>query len=291
MIRSMTGFGSAEVSVGPFRARVELRSVNHRFLQAKLRLPAELTELEPKLEGLVKRSLVRGAVTLTVRVERDLAAGDVVVNHQIARRYAKEFQALKGELGEGAALTAGELAQLPGVVDATSREGARGKESSAVLAAAKAALADLVNSREAEGASMERDLRKNLTAVERLRVRISKRMPSVVRARQRDLKRRVAALMEQRGPYDGDLAREISVLADKLDVSEEVVRLESHVERMTSQLDKGGELGRQLDFLVQEMFREGNTIGSKCNDAKVAHMVVDLKTHIERMREQVQNIE
>ena len=291
MIRSMTGFGLAEASEGPFRARVELRSVNHRYLQTKLRLPSELSELESKLEGLVKRSLARGSVTVTVRVERDLAAGDVSVNHEIARRYAKEFQSLREELGEGALLTAGELAQLPGVVEVSSSEGSRGKESKVVLRALKAAIDDLVGSREAEGESMERDLRKNLAAVERLRSRITKRMPSVVRARQRDLSKRVAALMDQRGPYDGDLAREISVLADKLDVSEEVVRLESHVERMSSQLDKGGELGRQLDFLVQEMFREGNTIGSKCNDAKVAHMVVDLKTHIERMREQVQNIE
>ena len=287
----MTGFGLAEASEGPFRARVELRSVNHRYLQTKLRLPSELSELESKLEGLVKRSLARGSVTVTVRVERDLAAGDVSVNHEIARRYAKEFQSLRGELGEGAVLTAGELAQLPGVVEVSSSEGSRGKESKVVLRALKAAIDDLVGSREAEGESMERDLRKNLAAVERLRSRITKRMPGVVRARQRDLSKRVAALMDQRGPYDGDLAREISVLADKLDVSEEVVRLESHVERMSSQLDKGGELGRQLDFLVQEMFREGNTIGSKCNDAKVAHMVVDLKTHIERMREQVQNIE
>jgi uncharacterized protein (TIGR00255 family) len=287
----MTGFGLAEVSVGPFRARVELRSVNHRFLQAKLRVPAELTELESKIEGLVKRSLVRGAVTVTVRVERDLAAGDVTVNHQIAKRYAREFRSLRKELGEGAELSAGDLAQLPGVVDTGSQEGSRGKEKKAVLGAVKAAIADLLSSREAEGVSLERDLRKNLSAVEGLRVRISKRMPGVVKTRQRDLSKRVATLMDQRGSFDDDLAREISILADKLDVSEEVVRLESHVERMSSQLDKGGELGRQLDFLVQEMFREGNTIGSKCNDAKVAHMVVDLKTYIERMREQVQNVE
>ena len=287
----MTGFGLAEVSVGPFRARVELRSVNHRFLQAKLRVPAELTELESKIEGLVKRSLIRGAVTVTVRVERELAAGDVTVNRKVAERYASEFRALRKELGEGAELSVGELAQLPGVVDTSSREGSHGKEAKAVLGAVKAAIADLLSSREAEGASLERDLRKNLSAVERLRVRISKRMPGVVKARQRDLAKRVATLMEQRGSFDNDLAREISILADKLDVSEEVVRLKSHVERMDSQLDKGGELGRQLDFLVQEMFREGNTIGSKCNDAKVAHMVVDLKTFIERMREQVQNVE
>jgi uncharacterized protein (TIGR00255 family) len=176
-------------------------------------------------------------------------------------------------------------------VDTSSAEGARGKEAKAVLGAVRAALKDLVNSREVEGASLEQDVRKNLSAVERLRVRVKKRMPSVVKARQADLRGRVGLLLEERGPLEGDLAREVSMLADKLDVSEEVVRLKSHVERMRSQLDKGGELGRQLDFLVQEMFREGNTIGSKCNDAKVAHMVVDLKTHIERMREQVQNIE
>ena len=177
------------------------------------------------------------------------------------------------------------------MVDTSSQKGTQGKETKAVLGAVKAALADLLASREAEGVSLERDLRKNLSAVEGLRVRISKRMPGVVKTRQRDLSKRVATLMDQRGSFDDDLAREISILADKLDVSEEVVRLESHVERMSSQLDKGGELGRQLDFLVQEMFREGNTIGSKCNDAKVAHMVVDLKTYIERMREQVQNVE
>ena len=291
MIRSMTGFGLAEVSVGAFRARVELRSVNHRYLQAKLRVPAELTELESKIEGLVKKSLVRGSVTVTVRMERDLAASDVTVNKEVAERYAREFRPIEKALGKGAGLSVGDLARLPGVVDASSQKGSRGKESKAVLEAVKGALAELLGSREAEGESLERDLRNNLSAVEQLRVRISKRMPGVVKARQVDLSKRVGLLLEQRGSFDADLAREVSILADKLDVSEEVVRLESHVERMSAQLDKGGELGRQLDFLVQEMFREGNTIGSKCNDAKVAHMVVDLKTHIERMREQVQNIE
>jgi len=287
----MTGFGLAEVSVGAFRARVELRSVNHRFLQTKLRVPAELTEFESKIEGQVKKALVRGSVTVTVRVERDLAASDVTVNREVARRYAREFRSLEKELAGGAELSAGDLAQLPGVINTSSHQGSRGKESKAVLGAVKGALAELIASREAEGGSLERDLRKNLTAVERLRVRISKRMPGVVKARHAELLKRVGLLLEQRGSFDGDLAREVSILADKLDVSEEVVRLESHVERMSAQLDKGGELGRQLDFLVQEMFREGNTIGSKCNDAEVAHMVVDLKTHIERMREQVQNVE
>jgi len=287
----MTGFGMADVSGGAFRARVELRSVNHRFLQTKLRIPAEFGELEPKIEALLKKMLVRGSVMATVRVERDVAASDVTVNAEIVRRYAREFRALGKELGSGAELTAGDLARLPGVVDASTSDGVRGKEAKAVLDAVRAAIKELVSSREAEGASLERDLRKNLVAVERLRVRVAKRMPSVVKARQSDLSKRVGLLMEERGPFDADLKREISILADKLDVSEEVVRLESHVERMSSQLDKGGELGRQLDFLVQEMFRESNTIGSKCNDAKVAHMVVDLKTHIERMREQVQNVE
>jgi len=281
----------AEVSGGALRARVELRSVNHRFLQTKLRVPGELGELEPKIEALLKKVLVRGSVTVTIRLERELGESDVIVNQGVAKQYVREFSALGKELGASAAMTVGELSQLPGVVDTSTQDGARGKEAKVVLGAVKAALKDLVSAREAEGSSMELDLRKNLAVVERLRARITKRMPGVVKARQRDLSKRVATLIEERGSLDKDLAREVSILADKLDVSEEVVRLESHVERMSAQLDKGGELGRQLDFLVQEMFREGNTIGSKCNDAKVAHMVVDMKTHIERMREQVQNVE
>ena len=287
MIRSMTGFGMAEVSQGTFTARVELRSVNHRFLQTKIRVPAEHGELESKVEALLKKGLIRGAVTVSVRVERALGVKDVSVNAAVARRYQEQFRSL----GDGVDLTKGELAQLPGVVGLSAEEGSQKKESAAILKAVRAALRELVRAREEEGLSLERDLKKNLAVVEKQRVRIEKRMPGVVKTRQVDLRRRVSLLMEERGPIEGDLAREISILADKLDVSEEVVRLESHVERMAAQLAKGGELGRQLDFLVQEMFREGNTIGSKCNDAKVAHMVVDMKTHIERMREQVQNIE
>ena len=287
MIRSMTGFGLAEVSQGTFTARVELRSVNHRFLQTKIRVPQEHAELEAKIEALLKKSLIRGAITLSVRVERALGVKDVSVNAAVARRYQEEFR----RLGAGDELTKGELAQLPGVVSLSAEEGSRTKESAAILKAARAALKELLRTREEEGESLGRDLEKNLSAVDKLRARIEKRMPGVVKARQADLHRRINLLMKEHGPVEGDLAREISIMADKLDVSEEVVRLQSHAERMSAQLNKGGELGRQLDFLVQEMFREGNTIGSKCNDAKVAHMVVDMKTHIERMREQVQNIE
>jgi len=287
VIRSMTGFGMAEVSEETFTVRVELRSVNHRFLQTKIRVPAEHGELEPKVEALLKKGLIRGAVTVSVRIERALGVKDVTVNAAVVRRYQEEFRSL----GDGAELTKGELAQLPGVVEVSAAEGSRTRESAAILKAVRAALKALLLAREEEGLSLERDLQKNLAVVERQRVRVAKRMPGVIKARQADLCRRVSLLMEDRGPVEGDLAREISILADKLDVSEEVVRLESHVERMAAQLAKGGELGRQLDFLVQEMFREGNTIGAKCNDAKVAHMVVDMKTHIERMREQVQNIE
>ena len=287
MIRSMTGFGLAEVSQGTFTARVELRSVNHRFLQTKIRVPQEHAELEAKIEALLKKGLIRGAITLSVRVERALGVKDVSVNAAVARRYQEEFR----RLGAGDELTKGELAQLPGVVSLSAEEGSRTKESAAILKATRAALKELLRTREEEGESLGRDLEKNLSAVDKLRARIEKRMPGVVKARQADLHRRINLLMKEHGPVEGDLAREISIMADKLDVSEEVVRLQSHAERMSAQLNKGGELGRQLDFLVQEMFREGNTIGSKCNDAKVAHMVVDMKTHIERMREQVQNIE
>jgi uncharacterized protein (TIGR00255 family) len=146
--------------------------------------------------------------------------------------------------------------------------------------------------REAEGRSLEEDLRKNGTAIERIVARIERRMPQVVREHQRTLRRRVTDLLENRqGLSQTDLAREIALLADRLDVSEEIARLKSHLTQLVEFLDRGGAIGRKLDFLVQEIFREVNTIGSKCSDAKVAHWVVDAKTHAERLREQAQNVE
>jgi uncharacterized protein (TIGR00255 family) len=146
--------------------------------------------------------------------------------------------------------------------------------------------------REAEGRHLRSDLERNASAIEKVVARIAKRMPQAVLAHQKKLHERVEELIAGRGAVQAeDLAREIALIADRMDVSEELSRLDSHIAQLRALLERSGPVGRQLDFLVQEMLREANTIGSKCNDAQVAHGVIEVKTSIERLREQVQNVE
>ena len=290
-VRSMTGFGRAVVDGKDVSARVEIRSVNHRHLQVKSRLPGELGHLEPGVEGLVRKALERGAVTLTVSLTRAPEAGVAALNVDVARGYHRALAKLGRELALGEVDLA-TLVALPGVVGAADDSGSSGREEKLVLRAVGQALDALVAMREREGQSLERDLKKNAEAVRKLVARIAKRMPTVVRDHHRALVRRVNELLGERpagGVLEADLPRELALLADRMDVSEEVARIQSHLEQLDLMLAGGG--GRRLEFLVQELFREANTIGAKCNDATVAHAVVDLKTHIERLREQVQNVE
>ncbi|HEX6885674.1 MAG TPA: YicC/YloC family endoribonuclease [Planctomycetota bacterium] len=291
MLRSMTGFGAA---AGAGRSgtplRVEVRSVNHRHLAVKTRLPETLFALESEVEGRVRARCERGAVTVHVAAERG-GAGGARIDHALARRYRDELAGLAGELGLAPALSLDALVGLPGVLAAAdgADEDTLGQEALALL---DEALERMLAMRAREGAALEADLRKHARALAQLAARIEKRMPRVVRANHAGLAKRLQALLGGKLPVARDeLAREIALLADKLDVSEELVRLASHLAQLDTLLAKGGRIGRQLDFLVQEILREVNTIGSKCSDATVAHWVVEAKTHVERLREQVQNVE
>lgn len=287
----MTGFGAAEAVADGVSVRVEARSVNHRHLQVKLRLPAEITHLEPSVEAAVRKALDRGAVTLAVHVTRAGGAAAARLDGELMATYARELTALAREhgLGEGPALA--ELLALPGVV-AGREEAADSRVDKLARKAVRDALTELRAAREREGEALLADLQKHARAIGKLSARIGKRMPAVVRAHQRTLQQRVEELVGDAVQVSrADLAREIALIADRLDVSEELSRLEAHRVELAKLLDRGGRVGRKLDFLAQEFFREANTIGSKCGDAQVAHAVVDLKTSIERLREQVQNVE
>ncbi|MAF67449.1 MAG: YicC family protein [Planctomycetes bacterium] len=288
----MTGFGLAEVETGGLGVRVEIRSVNHRFLQVRHRFPGELAELEPRVEALIRKRIARGALAVHVHLSRTAAPEEVSVNADVALRYRRQIARTAREVGLEDDLGMAALVQLPGVVGTRSDGGGRRRETRLVMRACGEALDSLVAAREAEGARLETDLRKHLTAIERLTRRIERRMPAVVKRHMKALRGRVAELLGgARDVPASDLARELALLADRFDVSEEVTRLFSHLEEAGAILDRGGSVGRKLDFLVQEFNREANTVGSKCNDARVAHDVVDLKTCVERLREQVQNIE
>lgn len=300
MLRSMTGFGAASASAEGLVVRVELRSVNHRHLQLKARLPLDKGHLEPEVEALLRRHVERGSLSVSVEIERAGGARRARVDLEAARAWREESARVARELGLAGELTLAELLELPGVqVPPEADEAGREAEDRLVLDTLSRAAEALVAMRAKEGVALRADLLSNARGMGELREKIAARMPEAVSALQRSLAERVAQLLSgevvpkgSRAPVpDADLAREIAVIADKMDVSEELARLASHLGQLSHLLDANEPVGRKLDFLVQEFLREANTIGSKCSDAAVAHMVVDLKTLIERLREQVQNVE
>ena len=296
MIRSMTGFGAAASDPGDaargIALRVEIRSVNHRFLQVKVRLPAELAPLEHAVEERVRKRLKRGSIAIHVAFAEPGALKAASVNRELALSYRDLLAGLSRELDLAGEVEIGHLVALPGVIggEVDDRQLQLGGRS--LMRSIDQALEALREMRAAEGEALERDLRRNAAAVDKVGARIERRMPGVVRRHHATLRKRVGELLGSGEPVPpADVAREVALLADRMDVSEELSRLASHLEQLGKLLDRGGDLGRKLDFLVQELFREANTVGSKCNDARVAHDVVELKTLIERLREQVQNVE
>ncbi len=289
-LHSMTGFGAASRDAAPFVVRVEVRTVNHRGLQVKVRVPQEHGALESDVEARVRARLARGSVTVNVELARTSARPCEGLDVDAARRWVEALRGLELELGVPGPVGLDLVVGLPGVIGSGSAEPLAPEHQAAVLAVVDAALDSLAEMRHREGLALERDLLEQAREIERLVALVRARMPEVVRGHAEALRARVGELVGQAVPA-ADLAREVALLADRMDVSEELTRLDSHVHQLRALLAEGGSVGRKLDFLAQELFREANTTGAKCNDAAVAHCVVDLKTHIERLREQVQNIE
>jgi uncharacterized protein (TIGR00255 family) len=291
----MTGYGHAAFDAEGVPFEIEVRTVNHRHLDVRARLPRGLAGFESELRAQVAERLVRGKVDASVRalpgatpaetVELDLAA---------AERYLRAARELRGR-GVGGELDLGALLGLPGVARVVERDLASETVRQALLSALGAALDSVDEMRGAEGAALDRDLRGRLAAIEALVADIESRAGDVQRIVRERLRRRSEQLRDDVGGLDeARLHQEIVWAADRLDVTEEAVRLRSHVAQFRSLLEGAGQgrpAGRRLDFLLQEMAREANTIGSKSADAPIAHRVVDLKAELERIREQVQNVE
>jgi len=293
MLRSMTGFGAAAGEAPSGAAlRVEVRSVNHRHLALKLRLPEAMAALETEVEARVRARCERGSISLTVACEEAQTSSGARVDRAAARALKRELEELAGELGLARELSLDTLATLPGVIVPAAPSAASEDLSAALLACVERALEALLAMRAREGEALAADLRRNTGALREFVTRIETRMPAVLAAHKAALERRIQELVGARLTLQpNELAREVALLCDKLDVSEELTRLASHLDQLDGLLAKGGRVGRQLDFLVQELLREVNTIGSKCSDAEAAHLVVEAKTSVERLREQVQNIE
>jgi uncharacterized protein (TIGR00255 family) len=296
VIRSMTGFGRASFPLEDLAFDLEVRSVNHRYLDVRVRLPRLLAALEAEVRARVQGRFARGKVDLSVNTPGGTAVPSrLEVDLDVARSYvraAAQLQAeeeLPGELGVAALLA------LPGVSRFVDPE-LRGEDlHTALFGAVDAALDALDAMRAAEGATLERELLSRVEAVDRMARSLEGRAAQVQETVRERLRRRAEQLRSETGLLDeARLHQEIVLAADRLDVTEELVRLRSHTEQFRRIVSEGGAgkpVGRRLDFLLQEFGREANTIGSKGSDAPIAHEIVELKTEIERLREQVQNVE
>lgn len=291
---SMTGYGKAEFADDRFRVVVEIRSVNHRYLKVVLRGGDALFAVESRIEETVRRHVSRGTITVWVTVE---ATGETLaprLNETAAEAYWHQLTALaeRLRLPEPEDLTP--LLSLPGVTELPEPDGTLYEQAwEAIEQALVRALEQLVAFRRREGAAMAAELKQLAERVRHQLRQVEARAPQVVEAYRDRLRERVRQLMEGTdvAVREEDLAREVSLFAERCDIHEEITRLTSHLDQFARLADQERSEGRKLDFLTQEMFREINTIGAKANDAQIAHAVVEMKSLVERMRELLQNVE
>ena len=288
MIHSMTAFARKDRQGDWGTAAWELRSVNHRYLELALRLPEPLRDLEGSVRERVRARLQRGKVDCVLRFQAgDAAAAQISVNLPLATQLAHASREVDALLYNPAPVSAMDLLQWPGVLRVAETDLER--VSAEVLSLLEVALAELVATRQREGEQLRELIRERLQAVLAEVVAVRARLPEVLSAQRERLLARLGELKAELDPMR--LEQEMVLLAQRVDVAEELERLEAHVAEVRRVLEAGGAAGRRLDFLMQELNREANTLGSKSQDSETTRSAVELKVLIEQMREQIQNIE
>ena len=294
MLRSMTGFGSASGQVDGIEYAVEVRSVNNRYFKASMKLPEFWSKADVDIEQVLRRQLTRGSVTASVRMRIPEDKAAYRVNMTALESYIAQLRPLM-KSGGGAPLRidlAG-IMQLPGVCEPPPLEDTIEATRGALMKLVEQAVAALMAMRQREGGVLRADLLANVSVIEEQLAIVAKRAPHVVREYHTRLTARVAELMNTGSlPLDTEqLTREVAVFAERCDVAEEILRLGAHAAQFREAVDSPEPAGRKLDFIAQEMLREANTIGSKSNDADIARAVVEIKTAIDRIKEQAANAE
>jgi uncharacterized protein (TIGR00255 family) len=292
MLSSMTGFGSGSATVGSESVMVELKSVNHKFLEVKVRVPRELGPLEPVVLRLVKERLARGAVDVSVRRALKTSTGAVpTVDLALAQEYRRAFGEVARALGLPDDLTLRDLALQPGIIRLEEPPMALHDAGPALEQALAQAIEGLKAMRMQEGAALERDLGARLRLVDGLVVELGGLAPAAVLEYRTRLQDRLKELLQAAAVDAQRLAQEVALFAERTDVAEELTRLASHLAQFRALLVSPEPSGRRMDFLVQELHREVNTTGSKSQHAGISACVLALKAELERIREQVQNVE
>lgn len=295
MIRSMTGFGRGEYSDGKRNVICEIRTVNHRYADISVKMPKRYSFAEEKIKALIKERVRRGKVEVSIIVE-NLTEGDITIrlNSPVAQQYIENFKELKERYGLTGEIDLKLVSSMPDVLKAIPDVEDEEEVTAVICESVKAAVSRLDEMRTTEGAKLAEDLLMRGELIREIVKKIEKRAPLVAEEYREKLEARIRELVEDKVDIPADrILVEAAVFADKANITEELVRLDSHMIQLKAFLTESGEgtVGKKLDFLVQEMNREANTIGSKANDLEITSLMLETKSEIEKIREQVQNIE
>jgi uncharacterized protein (TIGR00255 family) len=295
LLLSMTGHGEAHRHEGGVSVAVEVRTVNNRYFKLSVRTSEGYSSLEPQIESIVRESVRRGTVQINLRIDREGTEEDYKLNEKVISGYLKQLESIAGKAGGSSepAVQAAVLG-LPGVVSQPTAGWEKIESQWPLIESTiKEALASLSRMRTEEGRAMSVDLTGNCRQIGEQLVAIEQRAPLVIEAYRSRIIDRLNKLLAEVGSRiePADVVREVGMYAERSDISEEIVRLRSHLEQFRTVMTNEEMGGRKLEFLTQEMFRETNTIGSKANDAEIARHVIEIKTAIERIREMIQNVE
>jgi len=292
MLRSMTGFGASDLATAAGRYTVEARSLNHRFLEIIVRLPRELAPLEDRIRALVQGRVLRGRVEVAIMRENyGKRLRTVRIDLDLAKAFASALNELKQALELPGSPDLAMLSALPDLIRIEEQKEDLEAAWTAIAEAVEVALSRLVAMREREGARLTSDLGQRVRRLAERADEIERRAPLVVQEHAARLTRRIEELIGMPPVDEGRLAAEVAIFADRSDIAEETTRFRSHLAQMQQMLIGSGAAGRTLEFLVQELGREANTIGSKANDVEISRAVIAVKGELESLREQIQNLE
>ena len=291
-VKSMTGFGRGVGSFGGLDFTVDIKSVNHRFFDFSARIYKDYAFLEEPIKSRIAKSVARGKVDVYFHTEKSLENAELIatIDEGLVKAYLNAADQL-ADLGVKNDLGASRILTLPDVLTIRQPEVSEDEIIASVLSAVDCALEAFINMREVEGEKLKTDLTDNLSFIAEAVERVEVLAPESVQAYRQRLEDKIRETLGDRDVEESRLLTEVAVFADKVAVDEETVRLKSHLSQFRDLLEEGGPIGKKLDFLIQEMNREINTIGSKCNSIEITRIVVDVKSCIEKIREQIQNVE
>ena len=292
MIKSMTGYGSAKGQAGDLQISVEVKSVNNRYLDASVRMPRSFLFAEDAVKSAIGRHISRGKVDMFINVDSS-AADDmsVKVNEALLKGYIDAINLISGKFGLENDLTAVSAGRFPDILSVEKKDLDAEEISAGLVSVAEEALRDFDAMREREGEKLCTDVLSKLETISSLVTVVEEESPRTVEAYRNRLREKISEVLSSAGVDENRILAEAAIYADRVAVDEETVRLRSHMSQLRSMLAGGSPIGRKIDFLIQEFNREANTIGSKCQNSDIAHVVVELKSEIEKIREQIQNIE